>query len=166
MEKEVWRNIRGYSGYKVSNLGKVKSFKGAFPRELKLCLNRGYNTVCLWSKSKGKTFSVSQLVAMAFLGHVVNGHDLVVDHIDNNKLNNHISNLQIITARENCSKDKSRSKCKYIGVYPNSLNTWRACMSINGTTVHLGTFNNKIDAHNAYEAKLKDINNIKNQDDE
>ena len=53
---------------------------------------------------------------MAFFGHVPGGYKIVVDHIDNNRLNNHVSNLQLITQRENSSKDRKNGTSQYTGV--------------------------------------------------
>ena len=44
---------------------------------------------------------------MAFLNHKPNGNKLVVDHINNVKTDNRLSNLQIITQRKNTSKDRT-----------------------------------------------------------
>lgn len=55
---------------------------------------------------KGVEYRVHQLVAMYFMNHIPNGHKYVIDHIDGNKLNNHISNLQIIGNFQNLVKGK------------------------------------------------------------
>jgi hypothetical protein len=107
---EVWKDVPNYVGlYKVSNIGRVKSAINGFIRVLKPGVDgRGYYTVALTKSGKAKTFKVHQLVAMAFLNHVPCGYILVVDHIDNNKLNNNLENLQLITQSENCTKDKKK----------------------------------------------------------
>ena len=71
--------------YKNGNLIKPFSAQG-YERVTVKDLNGGY-----------KCYGVHQLVAMAFLDHVPNGHTLVVDHINDVKSDNRLSNLQLIT---------------------------------------------------------------------
>lgn len=69
-------------------------------RILKLRKSTYYN-IKLRNKGVEKTHHVHKLVAIAFLNHKPNGHELVVDHIDKNELNNHVDNLQLITHSQN-----------------------------------------------------------------
>jgi hypothetical protein len=168
---EEFRAVPSYEGiYEVSNLGNIKSLqriklnKGKFPFYLKEKLLRlakdknGYYTVSLNKNNTRKTYKPHQLVAMAFLGHNPNGMKLVVDHIDNNSLNNRIDNLQIITQRENASKDQKNKTSNFTGVYWFKANKkWRAYIKIGLKQVHLGYFDNEEEASNAYQNKLKTI---------
>jgi hypothetical protein len=93
---------------------------------------------------------------MAFLNHKPNGHVLVVDHINNNRADNRLENLQIITQRENSSKDK-KGVSKHTGVFWNKQNTkWHAQIQINGKKKHLGYFKCETAAHLSYQRKLKE----------
>jgi hypothetical protein len=56
--------------------------------------------------SISKEFRVHQLIAITYLNHVQQNHRLVVDHIDGNKLNNKIENLQIVTNWQNLCKGR------------------------------------------------------------
>src|SRR6478735_2179147 len=131
MENEIWKSIEGYEGtYEVSNIGRVRSLdrtrkalnnsvakvKGQMlvPGKAK----SGYFTVSLCKDGKGKSYTVHQLVAIAFMGHIPNGINNIVDHKDNDKSNNHIDNLQIITQRKNATKDQFRygRNSQYVGV--------------------------------------------------
>lgn len=95
--KEIWKDIDGYPGYKVSNLGKVG---GPRKDELKLCKNGDeYFKVTLCNKYGHKDHRVNRLVASAFLDNP-NNHPLVM-HKDNNPENNEVSNLQWGTHGEN-----------------------------------------------------------------
>jgi hypothetical protein len=173
MEKEIWKDIPSYEGmYQVSNLGRVKSldrlvkhysggnrlYKGRLLKES--ISNVGYLLSCLSKDGKSKVFSVHQLVAMTFLRHKPNGYKgLIVDHIDNNKLNNKLSNIQLITHRENNSKDRVGTS-KYAGVsWSKTSNKWNAKISINKELKHLGYFDCELAAAKAYNDKLKTIKN-------
>ncbi len=169
--KEIWRPVKGYDfAYEVSSFGNVRSLprmrrgapgeiKRVRGRLLKLNLNGvGYRFVILSLNGALKTITVHKLVAMTFLNHVPNGYRLIVDHIDNNKLNNHVDNLQIITQRENTSKDRKGGTSKYIGVsLPKGGNRWVARIWFKGVYEGLGYFKNEIDAANAYKNRLKEI---------
>ena len=98
-----------------------------------------------------------QIVAIAFLNHTPNGLKAVVDHIDNNPLNNELGNLQIITHRKNLSKDKKGSS-KYTGVcWYESRKKWIAGIRVNGKKKHLGYFTNEEEAAEAYQKALKEL---------
>lgn len=94
--KEIWKNIDGYDGkYQVSNLGNVKSYKNL---KKELCKN-GYLRVTLYKEGKAKRFLVHRLVANTFLENKSNKPQ--VNHIDGNKTNNQINNLEWVTSSEN-----------------------------------------------------------------
>lgn len=93
---EEWRDIPGYVGlYKVSNFGNVKTIKrqGTDDRILKLTKARnGYLNIALCKDGTYKRFGVHRLVAMAFLDNP--GALPCVNHKDENKENNVLSNLE------------------------------------------------------------------------
>jgi hypothetical protein len=92
-----WRLIEGYEDYSVSNTGQVWSIKSK--RYLSQCNRKGYLSVKLTHKNKGKSFSSHKLVAEAFLGKKPEG--CIINHKDFNKQNNNASNLEFITQKEN-----------------------------------------------------------------
>lgn len=104
--QEIWKDIEGYEGlYQVSNQGNVKSLetwdvnKGCYVKREKLLKfdyhRRGYQIVTLTSKKKRKRHQVHRLVAKAFIANPENLPQ--VNHKDENKQNNHISNLEWCT---------------------------------------------------------------------
>lgn len=94
--EEFYKEHSIYKCY-VSNLGNVKTLKN---NVLKGNVCR-YRRVGLKNKITGKihTVNIHRLVAELFIGSIENG--LVVNHIDGNKLNNNVNNLEIITPKEN-----------------------------------------------------------------
>ena len=158
---EIFKDIPGYEGiYQVSNLGRVKSLKYNKEKLLKPPVNnKGYYTVLLCCEGKVKNFKIHQLVAMAFLNHTPDGYKLVVDHKDNDKLNNRLSNLQLVTVRHNVSKDRKGGTSKYIGVHWNeNSNKWKSEIRINGKQKYLGLFKCELSAHHAYQKALNEYN--------
>ena len=168
---EQYKAIKGFEGlYEVSNFGNVKSLNSIVlrsdgrKRTIKERLlkgsknNCGYLVVCLLKGGNEKQFQVHQLVAITFLNHTPNGNKIVVDHIDNNPLNNNLNNLQLISNRENLSKDKKGGHSKYIGVtWDNNAKKWRSSIYVNGKSKYLGIFIDELKAANAYQ---KELNNI------
>lgn len=155
---EIWEYVKGYEGvYVISNCGEIVNSNG---KTLKQSISSdGYYVVGLSDEGIRKNFRVHVLMALTFLSHVPT-KNMVIDHIDNNPLNNHLSNLQVITTRENTSKDRFRKKytSKYLGVYWHKhAKKWCASFGIGKKTLNLGYFHNELDAHNAYLAKLKEI---------
>lgn len=171
-----WRYIPNYSNYIVNQYGDVISLsrdiirkngmkQKIHPKYLEPCINKkGYFFVRLSNLGKVKSIKNHQLVAMAFLNHTPSGMNKIIDHIDENKLNNHYSNLQIVDNRFNVSKsiDKSKTTSKYIGVsYDKSKGKWKAEININNKSHFLGRFTSELEAFEVYNNKLKLINDGK-----
>ena len=115
---EVWKDIPDYEGlYQASSYGRIKrlpriAYKkdGKVHRSFKEVITEGTITYCsiglvgrLVRVSKNgvsKKMTVHRLVASAFLGK----SDLTVNHIDGNRLNNHIENLEWCSLAENIRK--------------------------------------------------------------
>lgn len=99
MHKEIWKDIQGFEGvYKISDLGRVYSCaKDLF---LKPANNgNGYLFVNLCKDKSVKRMYIHRLVCLSFLGE-----DKIkkqVNHIDLNKANNNLNNLEWVTPREN-----------------------------------------------------------------
>lgn len=101
---EEWRDVKGYEGlYEVSNLGRVKSLprNGTIPEEhlMKPHFVCGYVQYELTSKNKKKGLKAHRLVAEAFLPNPLNKRE--VNHIDGDKHNNRLDNLEWATSSEN-----------------------------------------------------------------
>jgi hypothetical protein len=110
-EKEVFKDIIGYEGlYQISNRGRVRSLKkeiikntGArvvFPKIiLKHCFRQGYACVNLFKGKKPRTHNVHRLVAVHFIPNPENKPQ--VNHINANRADCSILNLEWVTASEN-----------------------------------------------------------------
>jgi hypothetical protein len=88
--------------------------------------------------------------------------ELVVDHDDNDKLNNRVDNINIVSHRINSTKDRWRIEgtSKYLGVsYSNRDNHYTTSISKDGKSIHVGIFKNELDANNAYQDCLDNLYN-------
>lgn len=109
---EQWKDVVGYEGlYQVSNHGRVKTM-ARLHRENRPYMKKerllnppinsaGYPQVALYKDKKGVIHSVHKLVATAFLDR--KAEHQVVNHIDGNKQNNHVDNLEWCTYGHNHS---------------------------------------------------------------
>lgn len=97
--QEIWKDIKGYEGlYQVSNLGRIKSLPRNTKNQYKngiikqnVIRGKGYYYVNLYNKNN-KLFTIHKLVAETF---IPNPNKLpCINHIDGNKLNNRIDNLE------------------------------------------------------------------------
>lgn len=107
---EVWKDVEGYEGlYQVSNFGRIKSLsrfinnrKGYYCKEKILKENitlKGYNRITLYKNTHPKSFFVHRLVAQAFIENP--NKYFLVNHKDENKLNNCVSNLEWCDSKYN-----------------------------------------------------------------
>jgi hypothetical protein len=153
MEEERWVPVKGLEGkYEISNYGRVKSLgrKGNHFKTHFLTLTRNgphhkYIIAQLWDGNKKQSTMVHRLVALHFLENPINV--TVVHHKDGNKENNHVSNLEWCTTRQNLLYDfamgvrSNRGEkspmhkltkrevdfIRYLfGLYPNMNETWIA----------------------------------------
>ena len=84
---------------------------------------------------------------------------MVVDHIDNNRLNNNLSNLQCVTQRVNSTKDRKGGTSNYVGVslHSNIRKKWEAKINVNGKSKRLGLFYTEEEASFAYQSALNEL---------
>lgn len=166
---EIWKDIMGFEGlYQISNYGNVKSckryvnakFGKRVVNEKLLSLGKdkdGYLMAILCQDGIKQTVKIHRLVANAFIDKI-DGKD-IVNHIDSNKSNNNLSNLEWVSSLENnChSRLNIKSTSKYIGVcFHKKDNNFRATATIDGKKINLGGFKNEEDAYNARLHFFKD----------
>lgn len=142
--EEIWKDIPGYEGlYQASNLGNIKSIFNNKILKFGVSTNN-YYTVNLWKNKKSKHYRVHTLIAITFLNHTPNKQIIVIDHIDNNKTNNRLENLQLISQRHNSNKDKLLPKSGVRGVYWSTINKkWQVRLRINGKKKNILYHDNK-----------------------
>lgn len=138
---EIWKPIKNYEGlYEVSNFGRVKSLSkwlGNYYRNEKILKQEkewcGYLRVALSKDSKVKHFKVHRLVAETFIPNTDNLPQ--VNHKDENKLNNHVENLEWMSAKDNTNygtgiERRSKSKSKPVlqfDLQGNFIREWKSC---------------------------------------
>ncbi len=106
MNGENWKNIDGFPGYQVSSNGNVRCFRNSHgeitdkPRFLNPLLNKDdYYYVDLYTMEHKQVHKrIHRLVAEAFIGKQ---DGMVVNHIDGNKHNNQVDNIEWVTPEEN-----------------------------------------------------------------
>lgn len=114
MSYEVWRPIKGFEGrYEVSNLGKVRSLnykRTGKIKEMSLVPDgREYLQVALSKDGSPVKYRVNRLVALAF---IPNPNELPqVNHIDEDKTNNHVTNLEWCSAKYNTNHGTRTARC-------------------------------------------------------
>lgn len=98
---ELWVRFKVDPRYSISNYGRVR---GTFGQILGLRTNNcGYVQVFIKLNRKTKGFLVHRLVAEAFLNLDLSNLNVQVNHIDKDKSNNHVNNLELCSASQNRS---------------------------------------------------------------
>ena len=103
---EIWKDIKGYEGlYQISNYGRVLSLHPHKCKRINPIIKKneiiknGYERVELCKNSKKERKLVHVLVASAFISNIENKTE--INHIDGDKNNNHVTNLEWVTHSEN-----------------------------------------------------------------
>ena len=158
MQIEIFKTIEKYDDYEISANGIIRhKTTGDI---LKAYLNYyGYYTLNL--KKNGKWYPtnlIHRLIANAFIDNPENKP--CVDHIDNNRANNNISNLSWATNQENSRNaklsERNTSGVKGVSFYK-PLNKWVAYIMIDGIKVHLGCY---LTLEEAKQARIIKANSV------
>ncbi len=155
LEYTIWLPIKDYNNYEVSICGSVRNVKTK--RILKQMINsNGYYIINLYKNNNMKTFKVHRLIAKAFLPNLENKE--CIDHCDNNKLNNTISNLRWCDLSENQHNRKlNKNNTSSVKGVRFESNKWRAQIRFNNKTIHIGYYNNIEDAKQARQKKAAEL---------
>lgn len=107
MEQEIWKDVKGFEGYyQVSNMGRLKSFKRSSNGYILSNKNKNGDylrcTLLEYGHNNGVTILLHRLVYETFVGEIPPKHD--IDHIDSNRQNNKLSNLQCLDKKSHVAK--------------------------------------------------------------
>ena len=166
---EEWKYIKGYEGiYQISNKGRVRTFrvKDGFvgfricdsPRIMAtIPKDNGYRYVTLMKDGKKHNKYVHRLVAEAFIGEIPEGY--VINHIDFDKSNNIVTNLEIVTQKQNVLHSKHKMK------HPRNISEYKyICLragnkfEVTVNKKYLGRFATLDEAKSVRDAYIKKIN--------
>lgn len=150
-------SITNFSKYLIYNNGDVYSIKNK--KILKKRFDKdGYPRIDLQNDNKKKiTFHIHKLVAIAYLNFIP-APNLTIDHIDHNKTNNYLHNLQICTRAQNIMRKRCINKINGLpkGVYK-SKKLYNAIINIDKKKIIIGTYENADLAHDAYMSEVNKI---------
>ena len=157
LDDKQWKHIKDYDKYQISNYGLVRHIQTN--RVLKPGIRGdGRFFVILCNDDGHKSASIHKLVADAFLDKVENKP--YIDHIDCNRLNNHVVNLRYVNNQENQQNrgSSSNSTSKYKGVtLHKKTKKWQAQITLDGKQTHIGYYIHEKDAAKAYNDKAQEL---------
>jgi hypothetical protein len=115
--------------------------------------SHGYLTIMV----DGKNYRCHRLAWLYVYGEFPNGH---LDHINREKTDNRISNLRVASKKQNAENTgiQANNKSGHRGVFWNSQKSkWHARIKHHGKTLHLGFFDDPLNASNAYQTKAMQL---------
>lgn len=125
MKPELWKSIKNFPDYEVSDIGRIRSLKFGKIKILKPKLigskNNNYLSISAYKNLKRYNCKIHIAVLETFAGPRPLNHD--VAHNDGNRFNNHISNLRWATRKEN-QNDKINH-----GTHVFGQKVWRAALT-------------------------------------
>lgn len=108
--QEMWKIVPDFENYEISNMGNIRSKKNGLLKPQNTIW--GYKTILLYKQTQhGKTivksFRIHRLVLQTFKP-IKNPEKMQVNHIDNNRANNKLDNLEWTTPKQNCNRKKQK----------------------------------------------------------
>lgn len=162
-EQEEWRDIKGFEGlYQVSSMGNVKSLERQVrantcgirtlrEKILSDCMNKsGYNLVVLCKNGKRINKMIHRLVAEAFIPNPNNGSE--VNHKDENKSNNCVSNLEWCDRIYNANYGTGVERC--------AKKKWKPIEMMDNAHNVLKLFNSALEAERETGINRKNISSV------
>ena len=149
----TWKVIPGFERYEVNECGEIRNKRSGIVRIMDRNAG-GYARFRISVDNKYKRLMVHRAVALAFIPNPQNKK--CVDHIDNNKLNNHVSNLRWATVSENALNTKIRANTVFKNVVKSGKKFyWR--VTINFQTHRSETFETAKEAFEDFTAKIRTL---------
>lgn len=113
LKGEVWKEILGYDGYYISNMGRVKRYIKSYDRYYLLSIGTNPRSGRQYVYLNKKGLQIARLVGFAFVDGYSEKNN-TIDHIDGDKTNNKASNLQWVSQSENNQLAYKRGKIKNV----------------------------------------------------
>jgi len=115
-------------------------------------LNKGY----VETKKRGRTLLLHRLVTGLYdEENRSKAKDLVVDHVNGDKLDNRKENLRVVSVQQNAMNRK-----RSVGVHLTPTGKWIAVTTLNGKTYHLGTYGSRGEAKEVYDKMMEMRNSV------
>jgi len=133
LEREIWKNIKDYSDYQISNCGRIKSLKFGKIKIRKILMDhKGYHYINLYENGKCKKRKIHILIYETFNNYKLKENECI-HHIDNNPINNNINNLKLMTKLDHkkfhigpfLNKKHSEKSKRKIGISNSKLEEWK-----------------------------------------
>ena len=157
LQLSVWLPIKGYDNYEVSICGMIRNMNTKRIRIPRIGTH-GYYYVILYKNGNYKYSLIHRLVAKTFIPNIEN--EKFVDHINNNQLDNTISNLRWCTLSKNQYNRQlnknNKSGIKGVGWHKRDRK-WTAQIKINNKSIYLGSYDDIEDAKIARQKKSAEL---------
>lgn len=153
--EEIWMPVVGYeTKYKISSIGRLKNIRTDHLKKPQKTM-RGYTDYGLWDGNKKKLIKAHKMVWYAFAGEIPSG--MQINHINGNKRDNRIENLEIVSGRDNVNHAHlgRKQSSMFPGVHKYK-GRWQAACTIEGKQRHIGRYDTEIEAARAYMDFLMD----------
>ena len=151
---EKYKQIKDYQNYYISNQGNAKVIIDETELTLKQNMTaEGYYYINGYNKKDiPKILKIHRLVAEYFVKNPDPINKTQVDHINRNPLVNHYINLRWVTLKENNYNKSlpSNNTSGYKGIHLTKSNKWRAKITVDLQSIHLGSYDTKEEAAKAY----------------
>ena len=164
MELE-FKQIPQYPNYGISISGVVINLEKQ--KEVSQFIENGYLRLNLFKPTSKRNWHrepIHRLLAMTYMDYEPGSRKIVIDHINNDSLDNRLENLQIVTSRINSSKDRQRKLDLPTGVYPiygrNSVRyAVRIAHNVDGIRQreYLGSYDTVDAASDVYQTRRQEI---------
>lgn len=149
--------------YMIDDRGRIYYCKANRYLRKKTFIAAGYEYVRLQFGKHFKNFRVHRLVAEHFIDTIPKGHE--VNHIDGNKLNNDVRNLEICSKKQNQLHQVTTHNARPRGAsYRKDRRLWRSTITISDSgkkrQEFLGFYESKRDAQNAFYKRFIEIHGV------
>ena len=152
---EPVKAVPGFPGYYCTTSGRIISTLKGSCKEIPGSPDKdGYLKVALVKEHRHTHLRKHRVITLTFLG----ASDLEVNHINGNKQDNRLQNLEYVSARENQCHRRKAAGYKVGVCFDKKTSKWRAYLQHNKKWEHLGFFRTEAQAKTAYLSRLAELN--------